>query len=374
MIEIKEVKGRKDIRAFINFPLDLYKGNPYFVPPLYMDEVAAFKKKNAHTKEIDCKFFLAYKGNELVGRIEGIYQRVSNKIWKQKRVRISRFDFIDDSEVSKALLDAVKEWALSLGMDELVGPLGKNDMEREGLLVEGFEEESTFEEQYNAPYYEKHYLAYGFVSECEWVESRLTKPETFDTRVLSISEKMMKRLNLHIVENKNTRQLLKKYASKFFEIYEETYGNLYMAVPVTEAEKKELIKGFQLLITPDYCKFIADENDELVAFGLVFPTIGRHLQKTGGRLTLRSIANVLKEVRHTKGLDLGMIAVRKDLANTGIHWAIAGLVIDKMMKGEIEYADTNLNMVDNMAIRNMWKYFSERQNKKRRAYAVKIDK
>ncbi len=129
-----------------------------------------------------------------------------------------------------------------------------------------------------------------------------------------------------------------------------------------------------MLITPDYCKFIADENDELVAFGLVFPTIGRHLQKTGGRLTIRSVANVLKEVRHTKGLDLGMIAVRKDLANTGIHWAVAGLVIDKMMRGEIEYADTNLNMVDNMAIRNMWKYFSERQNKKRRAYAVKIDK
>ncbi len=372
MIEIKEVKGKKLQKAFINFPLDLYKGNPCFVPPLYMDEVAAMKKENAHSKEIDCKFLLAFKDGKVVGRIEGIHQKVSNLKYNQKRVRVSRFDFIDDPEVSKALLDALKEWALSLGMNELVGPLGKNDMEREGLLVEGFEEESTFEEQYNASYYEKHYLSYGFQTECEWVESRLTKPDVFDERVLNISEKMMKRLNLHIVENKNTRQLLKKYADKFFDIYEETYGDLYMAVPLTEAEKKEMIKGFQLIITPDYCKFIADENDELVAIGLVFPTIGRHLIKSGGRLTPRTIVKVLKEVKHSKGLDLGLIAVKKEYANTGIHWAIARMVIDKLMSGEIEYADTNLNMVDNMPIRNMWKYFNERQNKKRRAYNVKI--
>ncbi len=372
MIEIKEVKGRKLIKAFINFPLDLYKGNPYFVPPLYMDEVAAMKDKNAHSKEIDCKFFLAFKDGKVVGRIEGIHQKVSNAKYNQKRVRISRFDFIDDIEVSKALLNAIKDWSLSLGMNELVGPLGKNDMEREGLLVEGFNEESTFEEQYNASYYEKHYLSYGFESECEWVESRLTKPETFDERVINISEKMMKRLNLHVVENKNTKQLLKKYAAKFFDIYDETYGDLYMSVPLTEAEKKELIKGFQLIITPDYCKFIADENDELVAIGLVFPTIGRHLMKSGGRLTIKAIVNVLKEVKHTKGLDLGLIAVKKEYANTGIHWSIVKLVVDKLMSGEIEYADTNLNMVDNLSIRNMWKYFNERQNKKRRAYSVKI--
>ncbi len=372
MVVIKEVKGYKDKKAFINFPLNLYKGNPSFVPPLYMDEVAAMKDKNAHSKEIDCKFFLAYKDGKLVGRIEGIYQKVSNKIWKQKRVRISRFDFIDDMEVSKALLDAVKDWALSLGMNELVGPLGKNDMEREGLLVEGFEEESTYEEQYNASYYEKHYLAYGFQSECEWVESRLTAPEHFDNRVIDISEKMLKRLNLHVAENKNINQLLDKYADKFFEIYEECYGDLYMAVPITLAEQKELIKGFKLIMTPEYIKFIVDEKDELVAFGMVFPTIGRHLQKSGGRLTPKTIVNVLKEVKHTKGLDLGMVGVRKEYANTGIHWAIVKMAVDKLMSGEIEYCDTNLNIVENLSIRNMWKYFNQRENKRRRSYFVKI--
>lgn len=372
MVTVREVSGKKDIKAFIELPLEMYKGNPSFVPPLYLDERALFKPNNTAYIDSSSKFFLAEKDGKVVGRIQVILQRKSNEIRDQKRIRISRFDFIDDLEVSKALLDAAKNYALENGMDSICGPLGFNDMDREGLLVEGFEEESTFEEQYNAPYYEKHYLAYGFETECEWVESRLTAPEKFDDRMIRIADKMMNRLGLHVAENKNLKELLARYADKIFDLYEKAYSVLYMAVPVPKAQQDEIISAFKLLLTPDYVRVIVDKDDNVVAFGLVFPTIGRHLQKKGGRLTPSTIIKVLKEVKHPKGLDLGLIGVREDYANTGIAWALARLAVDKLVTGEIEYCDTNLNMVDNLQIRNMWKYFTQRENKRRRSYVVKI--
>ena len=169
MITIKEVKSRKQIKEFIEFPLKLYKDNPYFVPPLYMDEKALFKKNNVNKEQAESVFYLAYKENKVVGRIQGILQRVSNEKWKQKRVRFTRFDSIDDQSVADALFKQIETWAAKNGMNEVVGPLGYSDLDREGLLIEGFDQMSTFEEQYNYPYYQKLIENCGYNKEVDWV-------------------------------------------------------------------------------------------------------------------------------------------------------------------------------------------------------------
>ena len=182
MIEIKEVKTPKEQRAFVNFPLMLYKGNPYFVPPLYADEMKLFKSNYHYYETSEAVYFLAYRKGEVVGRISGILQRAANEKWQQKRVRFTRFDSIDDQEVANALFSAVETWAKAKGMEEVVGPLGFSDFEREGLLIEGFEELSTFEEQYNYPYYQKLIEHLGYQKDVDWVEHKLYPPKEPDKR------------------------------------------------------------------------------------------------------------------------------------------------------------------------------------------------
>ena len=199
MIEIVKVESKKQIKEFIEFPLKLYKGNPYFVPPLYGDEKSMFKKDYHYRETCDYACYLAYLDGKVVGRIQAILQKSSNEKWKQKRVRFTRFDSIDNQEVANALFNAVIDFAKQYDMEEIVGPLGFSDLEREGLLIEGFEELSTFEEQYNYPYYQKLIENLGFTKEIDWVERQLRAPKEFDDRVIRVSNLMLKRYNLHFM-------------------------------------------------------------------------------------------------------------------------------------------------------------------------------
>ena len=168
MVIVKQVKTRKEQRQFVNFPLELYKDCEFFVPCLYMDELAMFKKNYVYNDQSESIFFNAYIDGKIVGRIQGILQHASNNKWKQKRVRFTRFDSIDNQEVANALFNAIETWAKEKGMTEIVGPLGYSDLEREGLLIEGFDQLSTFEEQYNYPYYQKLIENLGYVKEVDW--------------------------------------------------------------------------------------------------------------------------------------------------------------------------------------------------------------
>ena len=210
MVEIKEVQSRKDVRTFINFPLKMYKDNPYFVPPLYMSERELFQKVNQFTSSCDTVYYLAYKDGKVVGRISGIIQRDANAKWKRKRVRFTRFDSIDDQEVADALFNAVEKWAKEKGMTEFCGPLGFNDMEREGLLVEGFDKLSTFEEQYNAEYYEKLVVNHGFKTEVEWIENEILRPKSPEetAKFKRLSEMLMKKYKLSYVKVKNVNEFI----------------------------------------------------------------------------------------------------------------------------------------------------------------------
>ena len=372
MVQIKEVKSKKDIKEFINFPLRLYKNNPYFVPPLYGGERDLFKKETVYSEQAESIFYIATKNGKTVGRIQGILQRVANKKWNQKRVRFTRFDSIDDQEVANALLNAVEDWASKKGMEEVVGPLGYSDLDREGLLVEGFDQISTFEEQYNHPYYATLIENCGYRKEVDWVEYKLYAPEKVDERIEKISNLMMEKYGLRLVSAKNSRDFVKKWGNEFFEVLDKTYVEIYQSVPFTSKMKKDLINNFKLILNVNYATVILDKNDKIVGFGLAFPSIGKALKKSGGRLTPTAIVKTLKAIKRPKVIDLALIGVIPEYRNKAIATAIISGMIKMLSNGDIEYAETNLNLEENANIRNQWKAFRSVQHKRRRSYVKKI--
>ncbi len=373
MLEIREVKTKKEQKEFIEFPLKLYKGNPYFVPPLYMDEKKMFRSDYVYYDQAEAIYYNAYRDGKMVGRISGIIQRASNEKWNQKRVRFTRFDSIDDVEVSNALFNTVENWAKAKGMTEIVGPLGFSDLEREGLLIEGFDELSTFEEQYNYPYYQKLIEAYGFTKEVDWWERKLTGPAENSDRLARISDLMMKKYNLHFGTAKNTKDFLKKYGDQFFEILDTTYVNIYGTVPFTDGMKKMMIDNFKLIIDIKYVAVILDENEKVVCFGITFPSIAKAVQKSGGRLTLPALFRLLHDIKHPKVIDMGLIGVLPEYAKKGIASALLAHNI-KMFENGIEHLETNLCLEDNINIQNQWKNFENVIHKKRRCFIKQISR
>lgn len=367
-MELREVKTRKEIRDFVNFPLRLYKGNPYFVPCFYADELALFKDDYLYRDQADYVCYSVYDGKKIVGRIVGILQKVSNEKWKQKRVRFNRFDCIDDQEVADMLLNAVEDWARSLGMDEVVGPLGFSDMEREGLLIEGFDYLSTFEEQYNYSYYQRLIENHGYTKEVDWLERRLFLKGKPSDRLTRFSNLIMERNHLHFAEAKNTKDFLKKYGEKFFELCEKTYDPLYMTVPFSENIKKSLVKSFELIIDLRFVAMILDENENPICFGLVFPSIGKAIQKSGGRMTPATLIRLLRAIKKPRVLDFALIGVDPAYANRGVPAVLLGKTQEYLAMAGIEYAETNLNLETNQSVQNLWKNFESIQHKRRRSF------
>lgn len=370
MVEIKEVKTRQEIKSFINFPLEMYKDNKNFVPPLYMSEKECFKKNNSFSSACDTVYYLAYKEGNLVGRISGIIQKDANEKWNQKRVRFTRFDSINDQEVADALFDAVEKWAKNKGMKEICGPLGFNDLEREGLLIDGFDKLSTFEEQYNAEYYPTLVEKHGFKGETDWIERELRLPKDREAldKITRISELMMKKYKLTYMIEKSVNVFIKKHKDEFFELLDDTYSDLYGTCPIRKEVQKELLVGFKLLLTSDNIVGIKNEKGEMICFGLYFPSIAKALQPSGGRLTPAGIRRVLKAIRNPNILDLGLIGVRKDYRNYGVPAMLLVKLIELLETGKYEHLETNLTLVDNYEINNLLKRFDGVVHKARRSY------
>ncbi|MBR2974644.1 MAG: hypothetical protein IKC47_02740 [Clostridia bacterium] len=373
MISIQPVTTKKQRKQFVEFPLQLYKGNPYFVPPLYMDEMAIFKPTYVYADQCKSAFFLAYDDQgKVVGRIQGILQYACNTKRNQKTVRFTRFDAINDQQVANALFGAVEQWALDLGMDTVIGPLGYSDLEREGLLIEGFDHLSTFEEQYNYPYYQTLIENLGYVKDIDWVESQIFAPKQVDPRLERISSKMLQRYNLHIAKCKNIKQFIKKYADGMFAVLDTAYDHLYGTVPFTPPMRKMALNNFKLLLDARYISAIVDENDKVVTFGLVLPSIAKAVQKSGGRLTLPTIVRILKAKRKPEVVDFALVGVLPQYAGKGIVTAMICQAIDLLKESGVKYAETNLNLEDNYHIQNQWKNFEAHQHKRRRSFIKKL--
>ncbi len=372
MLKIKKVSTSKDIKEFIELPLRLYKGNPHFVPPLYCDEKKLLKS-GGNTNFAESAFFLAEKDGKTVGRLHAIIQKQYNEIHSCRQMRFTRFDSIDDKHVAHALFTAAENWGKEKGMNEICGPLGFSDLDREGLLVEGFEEDATFEEQYNFPYYAELIESYGFTKDADWLEYELKSPEEKNKTLSRITKRSMEMNKLHLGDTSLSKNdYIDKYRDGFFDCLDECYRELYGTVPITKEAQDELVSDFKLFINKEYAVFICDENERVVGFGLCFPSLTKALRFSKGKLTPKTLIKLIRAVRKPDAIDLGLVAVRPEYQRKAVNAILLEGILDTLAEGQVLKCETNLNLETNTAVQAQWKYFSSRQHKRRRSYIKTI--
>lgn len=373
MIKVVEVKTRKQKIDFVDFPTKLYKNNPYYVPPLRIDELNLFNpKKNVSAEECDIKFFLAYKDGKVAGRIAGIIQKAYNEKTQEKRVRFSRFDSIDDQKVATALFKAVEDHAKEMGMEIIHGPIGFNDLDREALLIEGFDQLSTFEEQYNYEYYQRLIENAGYEKEVDYLEYKIFPMKEKDERIDRLAEMAMKRNNLRIATAKNKNDYIKKYAEGIFNVIDEAYSPLYGTVPFSAKVRDDIIASFKMFLNLRYFITVIDENDKVVAFGFAIPSVSKVMQQTKGKIIHPKIFNIIKAVRKPRIIDLALTGILPEYRRKGVDAIILRHMVNILQNDGIEYLETNLNLEDNSLIQNQWKNFPNVNHKRRRCFIKKL--
>lgn len=374
-VTIKRVLDRNSLRKFIRFPEKLYRHNPYYVPALVFDETNTLDpSKNPGSAFCKSELYLAYKDDQLVGRVAAIVNEKANEQWGHKEVRFGWFDFIDDPEVSKALIDKVTDFGKKFGMDKIVGPLGFTDFDPEGMLVEGFDQEGTMPLIYNADYYPKHIEALGFRKDADWLEYRINIPNELPEKFNRIGEIIKERYNLHI--RPLTKKYVRKnnYGQKVFDLINETYKDLYnfTIMPRDLADK---YLGFYLSVLDlNFISVVENENDELVAFGITMPSLTKALQKSRGKLFPFGWIPILRSMylKHEEGVELLLIGVRPDYRNAGLTSLLFADMFAKLSKAGFKWAETNAELETNNAIQNSWSGFDYKQNKRRRSYIKDI--
>ena len=374
MRKIIEVKSSRDRNRFIKFPLELYKDNEYYVPMLIGDEKKIFKDDYVYNTTCDTVFFLCVdESDKVLGRIEGIVQKAANEKWHQKRVRFTRFDMINDQEVANMLLDAVANWGKARGMKELVGPLGYSDLEREGLLIEGFDKIQTYEEQYNFDYYQTLISNYGLEKEVDWLEYKLTPPKKVDSRLAILTENIVERYELTIYQPTSIRKFIRDYKEQFFEIIDTTYNKIYGTVPFTKGMMDSSISNFILLLRPQDIVIIKTKEEKVVGFVLVFPSISRIVTKYKGRIGLRFLIEFFKNKKHPEIIDLGLIGVLPEYSTKGVATALVSTMEKQIVANNVKHLETNLMLEENHNILNLMANFDREFTKKRRCYLKTID-
>lgn len=374
-IKIAEVKTKGELKKFIEFGNSLYKDNPYFCPSLLYDEENTLSRdKNPAFEVCEAVYFLAYAGEKIVGRIAGIINRKANEVWGINKARFGWFDFIDDKEVSRALLDAVADWGKAKGMEELNGPVGFTDMDHQGLLIKGFEYVSPMAALYNYPYYIEHYEDYGLSKEADWIEVRVTVPDAVPERMVRIGEIIKNKYKVKIERIKSTGDVMKRFGYSFFNLINEAYAPLYNFAPLTERQKEYYAKMYFPLLNYDFVTLVTNENDELVGLGVSMPNISKALQKTGGKLFPFGWYHLLKAIKskHVEIVDLLLIAVRPDYQDKGITSLFFVDQIPHYNRYGVKYADVTAILETNHKNQNNWDNFEHEVHKRRRAYAMKI--
>ena len=375
-VQIKIVSSKKDYSIFVRFANKLYKGNKYYVPSMPMDDLNTLNPKtNGAFDFCEAECYLAYKDDKVVGRVAAIVNHKANEAWGVKQVRFGWFDFIDDLEVSKALLEAVTAFGKSRGMNSIVGPLGFTDFDPEGMLVEGFDRVSTMALIYNHPYYPEHMKKHGYVKETGWVEYRLTIPDDLFERHRKLANIVMERNKLRIVK-KTRRQINKeRYGQKLFELINKTYCVLYGYSLLSEKQIDQYVKTYLSLLDLKMVSFVENEKGELIAAGVSMPSLAEPLQKCNGELFPFGWFHLLKTIywKRPDTLDLLLIGVLPEYQNKGVNTLIFVDLFENYRKMGFKYAETNANLETNVKVQQMWEPFEKEQHKKRWVFAKEIE-
>ena len=374
-VQIKVVETKKDFKTFARFANKLYKGNRYYVPSMPLDDLATFDKtKNAAFEFSEAEFYLAYKEGNLVGRVAAIINHKANEAWKVKQVRFGWIDFIDDMEVSAALLDAVTAFGKARGMEQIVGPLGFTDFDPEGMLVEGFDRLSTMALIYNHPYYPEHMIKHGYYKETGWVEYRITIPETVSQRHSDIADAVQERYGL-VIRKLSRRQIKKEnYGRKLFQLINQTYCVLYGYSLLSEKQIDQYVDLYLSLVDTKMLCFVEDQKGDLIAAGITIPSLSEALQKCNGEIFPFGWWHLLKAmfIKKPDTLDLLLIGVRPDYQNRGVNALICKNLIETYRGMGFKYAETNANLESNAKIQAMWKPFEKEQHKRRWVFGKEL--
>ncbi len=368
MIEIRPVRSRSELKAFVAFPERLYRDHPFYVPKLVGDELNTLREdRNPAFEYCEARYWMAFRDGVPSGRIAGILSRRYIETWRLKRARFGWIDFVDDAEVSAALLGTVEAWAREKGLDAVHGPLGFSDMDREGMLVEGFDELDLLITNYNYPYYPQHLERLGYAKDADWVEYLVKCPETMPDNVDRLSRVVLDRAKLRLVKTRRRRDLL-PYVRPVFELINQTYKELYSVVALSDRQIEYYTKAFFGFIDHEFVKIIVDRDDRVAAFGVAMPSLSRALQRCRGRLFPLGFVHVLLALKRNDRLDLLLTAIRPELQNKGLNSVLINEMWKDATRRHIKFAETGPELETNEKIQSQWKYFDSRQHRRRRCY------
>ena len=373
IIEIREVKSLKELKSFVQFPLELFRDNRFFVPPCLQDEIKTLRKdKNPVFEVCEAKYYLAYKDDKIVGRIAGIINHKSNEIWEQKYIRFGWLDFIDDIEVSRALFKMVEEWAKQQGLTHIHGPLGFCDLDKEGMLVEGFEELSMMHSYYNYPYYISHMAEHGFLKDVDWIEfqkTNLTYPPELKKMAIIAQKKLS---SFKVLEIKSKNDIL-MYKKDIVNVINASYKNLHSYTPINEEIFCHYFtKLFFHLTNLNFISIVLDSDKYVAGIGIAIPLLSKTLQQIKGRLFPFGIFRIIKAFRRNDSATLVLIGVKHELQAKGIPLLIIDKIITSFLEHGVKTVEVSHMLESNKNIQKLWKHFDSRQHKRRRSYIKEV--
>lgn len=361
---------RKEVKNYVRFGIDLYKGNPCFVPPLVVDEIATLTpEKNPASEHCRSQLFMAYRDGKPVGRITALINDLVNNKNGRHDMRFGWVDFIDDAEVVDALFKAACDWGRQQGCDSVVGPMGFSDLDHEGMLIEGFDEMGTMATIYNYPYYKDHMERMGFVKDADWVEYRIKVPDAIPEKHKRIAEIIARKYELRTVKYTDRNKLRDDYGQPLFELINEAYADLYGYSPLTPAEIDHYIKEYLGILRLEDVSIVVDKDDRLVAVGISMPSLSKALRRANGRLFPTGWYHLLRAIRgHVDVVDLLLVAVRPEYQSKGVNALLFADLIPSYIANGYKYAESNLELEGNENVQRQWEYFERRQHRRRRAW------
>ena len=372
MIEIKEVKTKKDLKAFVKFPFKLYKDCEYWTPPIISQEMKTFDtNENPVFQDAEARLFLAYKNKNIVGRVAAITNQLEIKNQNISKMRFGWLDFIDDINVSKLLFDKVLEIGKSHGLEFAEGPVGFSNLDKVGVMTEGFDSVTPMVTWYNHAYYIKHYEAAGFQVEKSYTESKFpfknVKPEFF----IKAQELIKRRYKLKALKFTKTSEVM-PYVDKMFDLFNESYSSLSSFVAINDIQKAYFKKKFISFVNPEYIKFVVDKDDKLIGFAIVMPAFYNALKKMNGKLFPFGFRHILSAKKNSKDVIFYLIGIHPDYQNKGVHAVIFNEYYNTFKEKGIKTCYRTPELEDNYAIHQIWKHFDPVVYKRRKTFRKPI--
>jgi GNAT superfamily N-acetyltransferase len=372
MITIKEAISKKELKDYIMFSFELYKNNPYWIPPIIADELETFdKNKNPAFQTAEAYFYLAYKDNKIVGKLAAIINWDEVNILKKSKVRFGWFDVIDDIEVTRALLEKVYELGKKHNLEMVEGPIGFSNLDKVGALSEGFDQMGNMVTWYTLPYYIEHFEQLGLTKEKEYIESDFSFSNINPAPFQKASTLIKKRYELRALNFTKTNDIF-PYIDKMFDLFNETYAKLQSFVAINDIQKEFFKKKYISFINPEFIKFIVDKDDKMVAFAIVMPGFGKALKKANGKLFPFGFYHLLKAKNHSKEVVFYLIGVLPEYQSKGVTAIIFDEYYRICQAKGIETCIRTPELEENHAIHNLWKNFNSKITKRRRTYSKRL--